>query len=80
MKPMSRKRLTVDVVKRLQITFRLGQEVVDRQRAVLGVVVALTDEGCLLRRKIWKDDCSHTERWFVHYHDARPWGDGRRYA
>lgn len=80
MKPMDRRRLTVDVIVRQQICFRLGQKVIDRSRMLQGVVIALADEGCFLRGEILKEHCRHIERWFVKYSDARPFDDGRCYA
>ena len=77
MKPIARKDLTVDVIERRRISFRLGQEVLDRDRHLLGVIVALTSAGCFLRRErdgnFWDVD-----RWFVKYNLVRPC-DGRRY-
>lgn len=81
MKPMARKRLTVDVIERRQVCFRLEQKALDRDLRRVGTITALTDEGALLRRTF----CSASERrqmierWFCKYAALRPSQDGRRY-
>ena len=79
MKPRDRKSLTVDVVERRRIYFRLKQKVFDRGRLEWGIIVALTNEGCLLRRSAWKDGVWNIDRWFVEYAHVRPYRDGTRY-
>lgn len=79
-KAMTRKRLTVDVIERRQICFRLGQDAVDRATDRLGMIVAITSKGCFLRRRISKEGCWHIERWFSKHKDLRPCRDGRRYV
>jgi hypothetical protein len=64
---------------RQRIYFRLGQVALDRDRDLIGVISALTDEGALLRRRTGTVPSPHIEWWFVEYADLRPVRDGRRY-
>lgn len=76
---MTCKRLTVDVIERRQICFRLGQKVFDRNVAC--VIIAIEPDRCLVQDRVWRTYRGdwHTKRWFVEYGDLRPRNDGRRY-
>ena len=75
MKSISRKSLTVDVVMRVRVTFRIGMKVID-SRLNAGTIVSMDRKGATVNQ--YNNEAGRRGNFWYAYQDLRP-HDHRRY-
>lgn len=79
MMPILRKSLTVDVIRRERVEFRLHARVYDRSQKQVVVIVVLQTDGAVVRNRLWNGERWETKFQLTPYSQLRP-QDGRKYA